>query len=273
MAATTVLAEQSINLPSDTTGNRPGSPDVGMIRYNTTIASLEYYGNRGWNPIKTQGIVTNSLILHWDPSTYTAGTGNTWTDSVGSQTMTLYGNASAKSGSYVIGSASTTAGSWFSGGNYASAIFGTGAFTIEAWVYLSKTNFSSWRYIFGKSTFWDGGSYGMYLNSSGQSIGFHTTSGNGIEYSLSNIGTGWKHIVGVRTTGGRNLYIDGNIVASDSTVDNITTTANIVLGASSTGGGYNEITYKYGSYRIYNKALSTAEVRQNFTWEKPRYSS
>jgi hypothetical protein len=34
--ATTILAEHCINLPAGTTAERPASPTIGMIRYNTS---------------------------------------------------------------------------------------------------------------------------------------------------------------------------------------------------------------------------------------------
>ena len=43
-----------LDLPVGTTAERPGSPAVGMIRYNTTEAAYEVYGAAGWKPL-TQG--------------------------------------------------------------------------------------------------------------------------------------------------------------------------------------------------------------------------
>lgn len=43
------MATQHILLPAGTTAERPASPAVGMIRYNTTLTQYEYYGATGWN--------------------------------------------------------------------------------------------------------------------------------------------------------------------------------------------------------------------------------
>ena len=40
-----VSATDSLRLPSGTTGQRPGSPANGDIRYNTTTATIEGYSN------------------------------------------------------------------------------------------------------------------------------------------------------------------------------------------------------------------------------------
>ena len=39
------------DLPAGTTAQRPGSPTVGMVRYNTTLARYEGYTNAGWQNI------------------------------------------------------------------------------------------------------------------------------------------------------------------------------------------------------------------------------
>ena len=43
-----VSATDAIRLPSGTTGQRPGSPANGDIRYNSTLTTIEGYANGGW---------------------------------------------------------------------------------------------------------------------------------------------------------------------------------------------------------------------------------
>lgn len=43
----TVLESQYIQLPADTTANRPASPSVGMLRYNTSLGYIENYDVQG----------------------------------------------------------------------------------------------------------------------------------------------------------------------------------------------------------------------------------
>jgi Glycine rich protein len=65
-----VLGGESIYLPSDTTGNRPGSPSVGMLRFNTTIGLPEIYTATGWVSIGQQPIISNiSGAIMWDQNT------------------------------------------------------------------------------------------------------------------------------------------------------------------------------------------------------------
>lgn len=49
-----------LDLPSGTTGQRPGSPTQGMIRYNTTLGLAEQYNSSGWQGIDAPPVVLNS---------------------------------------------------------------------------------------------------------------------------------------------------------------------------------------------------------------------
>jgi hypothetical protein len=44
----TILGSQGIQLPADTTANRPGSPTTGMTRYNTSTKTTEFYNGTRW---------------------------------------------------------------------------------------------------------------------------------------------------------------------------------------------------------------------------------
>lgn len=84
----------------------------------------------------------------------------------------------------------------------------------------------------------------------------------------------WAHIVGTYTSGNRRLYINGNLVNSDSQTGTIATNTNgISIGAY---GGYNGGRGYYyngeiGMVRVYDRVLSAAEVKQNFNAGRGRY--
>lgn len=48
LAGLTVNGTGSIQLPTGTTAQRPGSPVAGMIRYNTSWGGIEHYNGTQW---------------------------------------------------------------------------------------------------------------------------------------------------------------------------------------------------------------------------------
>ena len=64
----------SIKIPVGTTGQRPASPAVGMLRYNTTTGYFETYSSAGWGSIATPPAITTVT-----PSTYNGESGTSFT--------------------------------------------------------------------------------------------------------------------------------------------------------------------------------------------------
>lgn len=59
--AQVTLSSQAIQLPADTTGNRPTGAD-GKIRFNTTTSKVESYITDGWKDMLTAGDVSFGLL-------------------------------------------------------------------------------------------------------------------------------------------------------------------------------------------------------------------
>jgi len=77
---TTINDTGAIQLPVGTTAQRPASPSTGDMRYNTDNDSFEYYNGNEWKSSLT--VVRNGLVLYLDagnPSSY-SGTGTAWYD-------------------------------------------------------------------------------------------------------------------------------------------------------------------------------------------------
>jgi len=64
----------AILISKGTTGERPGTPTEGMIRYNTTENCLEGYVNGAWGCIVSQGAVAGNTYQHQ----FVGGTRNSW---------------------------------------------------------------------------------------------------------------------------------------------------------------------------------------------------
>jgi len=147
----------------------------------------------------------------------------------------------------------------------------TSAITIEAWVKRSATGVQ--HSIVEK---YDLGSINGYLlriqSNDKILVGILDASGLTYTSSVATISTGiWYHLVYVFSPGTNKIYINGNL--DNSGVQNKVPTAGtttLKIGAS----GGNPITPFNGSIdevRIYNRALSAAEIKQNYEATKHKY--
>ena len=152
--------------------------------------------------------------------------------------------------------------------------------TVEVWI---KTNALSQNgFFFEKgnvntqySLFQEGGNIVWRQNLNGG------TGTNASNYSSMTVTTAsyistsnWAHIVGTYISGTRCLYINGVLVATDSTTGQIQYNTN----GTSVGsyGGYNGGRGYYyngqiGIVRVYSKVLTAAEVTQNFNAQRARF--
>jgi hypothetical protein len=141
----------------------------------------------------------------------------------------------------------------------------TTAVTLEAWVYWTGSN--STKGILGR---WFSGvaSYMLYASTSTQLLFFINTSNSPVNIS----GTGWKHIVGTYDSTNRRVYIDGQEIGSGTGY-----TSPIAVGDKpiEIGRYAGNTAYEYDGEiaqpRIYNRALTAAEVLQNYNSGKNTY--
>jgi hypothetical protein len=152
-------------------------------------------------------------------------------------------------------------------------------YTLEAWVYPTRNpGANNWTGIFDReSTFnqnRDG--YNMYfLGSGGTDTYFFTerfTSGaynpTSITLNQSVSVNNWHHVVGTYDGTTLSLYRNGSIVSSNSSTGNlINTTKELNIGVR--GGQYFD--GRISNAKVYNRALSAAEVAQNFASLRTRY--
>ncbi len=68
-AIVNIASTNSIVMPKGTTGERPGTGTVGMVRFNTTSDSLEQYSSTGWTPMGSVFTVIASDSFAGDGST------------------------------------------------------------------------------------------------------------------------------------------------------------------------------------------------------------
>ncbi|MBA0908950.1 MAG: hypothetical protein H0Z55_06205, partial [Nitrosarchaeum sp.] len=68
-AIVNIASTNSMVMPKGTTGERPGTGTVGMVRFNTTSDSLEQYSSTGWTPMGSVFTVIASDSFAGDGST------------------------------------------------------------------------------------------------------------------------------------------------------------------------------------------------------------
>ena len=145
------------------------------------------------------------------------------------------------------------------------AIGGTTALSVTAWIYLDDT---SNTVIIGKysSQNWNIGIFG------GLWFGIRTSGWDGLtgDYPPTNE---WVHVAGTWDGSTRKVYINGDENASNSKSGTITYGSQDVLigdlGYSSDLGF--DFDGKIGPILVYDRALTTSEIQQNYNAQKSRF--
>lgn len=225
---------------------------------------------------KPNNLVTSGLVMHVDAGNTASypGSGATWTD--------LAGNAT---GGELVGSPTfNSANGGFLGfnGNYArfqnSTALDTQTPTVEVWVKPDDVNQSG--FFFEKGAL--NTQYSLFLYN-GYLYWRMNTSSSGLtdlRPTVATVGlstTQWHHLAATYASAtGRRIYANGTLVASDGLASAINTNnGGMSIGAYD---GYNGASgrsyFYYGALavcRIYNRALSLAEVQQNYNDQKARF--
>lgn len=266
-------------------GNEPfiGDYAVAMV-YNRELSSSEVQINYdamceryGLTPIGGSGsgggqIQTAGLASWLDPTEYTAGAA-TWTDKVTGAAWTVSDNTNTyKPNNYRVRSswANGTASVSFADGNVTAMNVGTNPFTMEGWFWLPYSPGQGWSILMCKSNFWSSSDAGLIFNGDGSQLQMFSDGGNLFGYNSSNIGTGWKHIVAMQTQTGREIYINGAVVATSNTTHNFNNTFNLSVGANQAQQNILQ-NAGYGHIRYYSTYLSAAQIAQHFNAEKSFY--
>ena len=231
-------------------------------------------------------IVTDNLVLFLDAGNTKSypGTGTTWTDMINAHSATMHGvnwlNINGGVMNYDASDERITLPNTAQPNGLGST------FSIEIWHYLDNSTAPGSMWSYG-SLFTNGGGSGDWNsgagNNNGLIIGFdmmNSRNQSGTEvwktYSPAPSVQTWHQYVFTLNSGTGNMYIDKNNVMSNNTdfrtnYGQVTGTTGIGI-ADIYGGNYRG---EYDGYisivRIYDKVLSTAEVKQNYDATKRRY--
>jgi len=270
------------------------------------LKSLKYYPRKvsdtELSNFSTQ-VVQEGLVLNLDAgiSPSYSGSGSTWYDLTGTQNFDEYDTGSFVSynsgfGGYFDINKSTTAGSEGGGGFTANAsgvleaaTFLYNPHTISIWVRVNDrqpffyydTNATTETY--SQIIAWRGYHSGLSFNNTHiRYVLWNGTSGTSniyLNWSSTSLSEGdWFNLVVRRSTGGATELIINNQVLAGPTAltasaTGISTTNNIRIGHATTIPG----TFSYSSEQdissvaLYNRALTNAEITQNFNSVKDRY--
>ena len=223
------------------------------------------------NPIENPSIITNGLVLNLDAGNTLSypGTGTLWTDLSGNGNNGTLVNSpsfdSANGGSIVFDGTNQ----YVNCGNASNLQITVG--TISAWV-KTTTPGSSYRGIIVKGFAWglfvkDGilitYDWGMPANMGTRTTGINISDGtwkNVVMTFTETIGTPSNNVI---------IYLNGNPVLT-TTVKHSSNSNNVQLGSNTTG--INQfLNGNISQALIYNRALSSTEVIQNFNETKGRY--
>jgi hypothetical protein len=218
----------------------------------------------------SSSVVTTGMVLYLDAGNVLsyAGTGTTWTDlSLNSNTGTLVNGptySSANNGSIVFDGTNDYA---TTGINLLPS--GTQNRTVQVW--FKRTNSGTVDVVFGYGRLEapNGGTFGSYIDGSNNIYFWGFNVDTNIGYTItSNV---WYNLAFTLTSGVLIAYING------SQVFTFTPSISTVVNTSRLGANQNFVTNAnnfHGNiavYMIYNVALTSAQVLQNFNANKARY--
>lgn len=216
-------------------------------------------------------IITDGLVLCLDAANKQSypGSGTVWTDLAGSNNGALTNgvgfNAANKGGLTFDGT-----NDYVDLTNTNNLNITTGDFSIETFLFYQRSG-SQYARAASRGN-WEQPGWMLYagFNGSQDSIGFFFGSpGAGIDVNISQ--NSYHHVCVTRLNGTIFLYLNTTMVASLVSNYNFNSTFKTVVGAS--GGGTTEF-YKGNIYtfRQYNRALTPAEILQNYNATKGRYN-
>jgi len=214
-------------------------------------------------PGAAAGIVTNGLVLYLDAgdSASYSGSGTTWSDLSASNNDGTLTNGptydSANSGSLVFDGSNDYVG--------ITPIALTGAFTLSCW--LHRNSRTGAKILFGE----DSGTA-----SGGPKIGFDDTSYFLRLVSASSSATGpaasvWKHLTITRDGSNKVDLYENAGTPTRMFSDNAQSGTYTLQALCANGDGSSTFSGKIASVYVYDRALSSSEVTQNFDAIRSRF--
>jgi hypothetical protein len=216
-------------------------------------------------------IVTDGLIFTVDAGSARSypGTGTVATDLVGSKTGTLTNG---------VGFSSSNGGSWdFDGTDdyinfgVTGFNFGTGNFNVSCWIKTTMTS-ASYTGVIAKFNGSDSSGLWVQLTPTNKYVAFGWDGSNFLLSTTTPVNNGvWRHISCQRTgSTTAEIYVDGVLITSGAgSSASSDSTFQLDIGRINISGRYFD--GDISNTMLYNKALSAAEILQNYNAQKNRF--
>ena len=270
-----------------------------MRVYNKALSGAEITQN--YNAVKdTYGleptIVTSGLQLYLDAGNVASypGSGTVWTDTISGKVFRLYNGGrvsqvqtdpptyNSANGGYIQFDNSKR--QW---ANCTTAFGDLNSYTVEGWWYLDGGNLTTSVFNLIADKFNSRYNYalGMGQMTSNKFSLYHLKAGALPKIDSTNnastyFNTGWMHLCGTfnNSTSKMNLYINGALAATEVTISSGGTPFSGGAGISmatrndtSSDTQYNFLNGGIAVARIYNTALTSAQVTQNYNAQRARF--
>lgn len=255
LANLTINDTGNITLPVGTYAQRPASPTAAMYRYSTSANLVEYRTSSAWN---VSPMISGGLVFAMDASITSCypGTGTTVYDLSG-----LNNNGTLESavydgfggGSFYFNNAIISTS--YAGGDIATP-------TYEAVVYNTDATTSRYKAIIQNNNATDDALYLYPINN----LGYWPCS----QSSLAVTTNAWTYVCFSYDGSNQRYFVNGSTQTVAGGCDHATDFDYIRIGGISTGDGERWAGY-IAIARVYNRALSFAEMSQNFNAVRARF--
>jgi hypothetical protein len=221
--------------------------------YNRALSATEVTALYQSGQVTRKSVSNQGLVGYWAMND---GTGTTVGDSSGNGYNGFFsGSVSWATGKH--GGGVDFAGGNINSNNSTPFNFGNNSFSVGAWFKLDTT--TSYKTIVSKGGFWANDEFVLYANSG--VLYFYVDKG-GVKYYTPTISLAtnvWYHAFGVYDGSYINLYLNGAFVGQTAVSNlNIGNATNLRIGSG--GGGSDAFDGLIDDVRVYNRALSAAEI-------------